>query len=525
MKKNLIKRVLYACVTSGVACLTALSFGRFVSAQTYMFATPTPSPIYAVPITTAINPIPLPTRDLSLGASGQDVANLQSWLMTNGYSIPSIAGGGAMGYFGMQTQSALESYQRAVGLPAYGYYGNLTRQSMNGSVGYGSSSFASGGSSGGYAGGGTTSGVPTGYSVYTTISPNGGEVWQTGTMQTIRWSVPTAVYNGIYVPANAVHQPIYADIRLEFPTPACALPTQPIRCMIAVRAPYLIVRGVDLTTGSYAWRVGAVTDLSGSNPTYAADGSYKIQICPTDGSACFESANTFAIASSQYVPGSGGSSLMPAPSSAGPLMITSPNGGEVWQAGTAHTITWVSPSYFRATTADLKLQRQITCSTAACPMIAYAPQTIAVNIPINQDAYIWTVGQIVGGATIADGTYTVQICVSGTTNCEESDQPFTITSVASQGNQCPSGYVCMPAGPIGTSYGSASAGYGNATSINQNSLLRVCPNVMIVSQTPSTGPNSVASQYYILNGIRRELSDFDTNWVSANCSVPVQNAY
>lgn len=68
------------------------------------------------------------TRDLTLGASGQDVSALQTFLITNGYQIPA----GATGYFGPQTQSALIQYQKAKNIsPAVGYFGPITRAMLN----------------------------------------------------------------------------------------------------------------------------------------------------------------------------------------------------------------------------------------------------------------------------------------------------------------------------------------------------------------------------------------------------------
>lgn len=68
-------------------------------------------------------------RDLSVGSSGNDVSNLQIWLMANGYDIPAIRiNAGAKGYFGLQTRAAVIAYQRARGIPAYGFFGSLSRR-------------------------------------------------------------------------------------------------------------------------------------------------------------------------------------------------------------------------------------------------------------------------------------------------------------------------------------------------------------------------------------------------------------
>ncbi len=69
-------------------------------------------------------------------------------------------------------------------------------------------------------------------------------------------------------------------------------------------------------------------------------------------------------------------------------------------------------------------------------MIAYAPMTIASNVPINQNSFAWVVGQTATGnpyntgsyMTVPDGQYTVQICETGTSNCDSSDSAFTVYS-------------------------------------------------------------------------------------------------
>lgn len=73
------------------------------------------------------------TRNLSLGMTGSDVETLQKYLNTHGFVV-AASGFGSPGkettYFGPATQAALRSFQQANGLPAYGYFGPLTRASM-----------------------------------------------------------------------------------------------------------------------------------------------------------------------------------------------------------------------------------------------------------------------------------------------------------------------------------------------------------------------------------------------------------
>ena len=75
------------------------------------------------------------TRDLTLGATGEDVRQLQIFLNSNGYTV-STEGPGSPGqettYFGTLTQQALARYQAANDIaPAVGYFGPITRAQVN----------------------------------------------------------------------------------------------------------------------------------------------------------------------------------------------------------------------------------------------------------------------------------------------------------------------------------------------------------------------------------------------------------
>jgi peptidoglycan hydrolase-like protein with peptidoglycan-binding domain len=66
--------------------------------------------------------------DMTVGSQGANVTALQNYLIGMGYSVPA----GATGYFGSQTQSALASYQAAMGIsPAAGYFGPVTKASIS----------------------------------------------------------------------------------------------------------------------------------------------------------------------------------------------------------------------------------------------------------------------------------------------------------------------------------------------------------------------------------------------------------
>ncbi len=74
------------------------------------------------------------SRNLSVGSTGTDVADLQTLLISKGHNIPAIAAGTAKGYFGSQTVAAVKLYQAENGVPSTGFVGPLTLAKLNGSA-------------------------------------------------------------------------------------------------------------------------------------------------------------------------------------------------------------------------------------------------------------------------------------------------------------------------------------------------------------------------------------------------------
>ncbi len=73
------------------------------------------------------------TRNLSVGSTGADVADLQTMLLGKGYVIPALSSGAASkGYFGSQTLAAVKRYQADNGVPNTGFVGPLTLAKLNG---------------------------------------------------------------------------------------------------------------------------------------------------------------------------------------------------------------------------------------------------------------------------------------------------------------------------------------------------------------------------------------------------------
>jgi peptidoglycan hydrolase-like protein with peptidoglycan-binding domain len=268
--------------------------------------------------------------DLRLGSSGAEVANLQTWLIQNRFSIPAITSGAALkGYFGIQTRNAVTAFQNSVGLPAVGYFDAQTRAFINKNY---------------------TQQTPPGTLKVT--SPNGNETWQKGTTQKISWTLSAPIYG-------------VGTIRLLPYVPPCAEPTAPVRCLIAVHAPYIVASDASLQNGYYLWTVANAVETGSPLSSFAniPDGQYKIQVCSANDTFCDTSDNYFNITSN-----SGGGT--------GPLQVTSPNGGEYWKTDTIEQIRWTSPQYFRAAYVDIKLIRTMPPCTGICPMYAFAPYRI-----------------------------------------------------------------------------------------------------------------------------------------------------
>jgi hypothetical protein len=56
---------------------------------------------------------------------------------------------------------------------------------------------------------------------------------------------------------------------------------------------------------------------------------------------------------------------------------------------------------------------------------------------------------------------------------------------------------------------------------NSSTLLRVCPEEWIQNKMPSTDAQS-ANEYFIYEGKRREIKEFDMEWVKKNCTIKPQ---
>ncbi len=440
--------------------------------------------------------------DLSVGDRGQDVIQLQTWLIEHGFNIPSVSSGAVQkGYFGTQTKVALAAYQSSVGLPPSGFFGPLTRSKMNSS-----------GTSGYNTGGGVT--YP-GVSYPAVTYP--------------QYQYPTQ-----YTPIGGGVAPVINGIDAPTTLSVGQLGTWTVRATDSYNGTlsYYVDWGDNATLPS--GYTGAVSNPAFSQSatfthSYANAGTYTIRFTVRNGSGV-----TAQSSATVFVQGS---------VSNGALRVVSPNGGEVWQRGSVQSIVWTSPAYFHATYADLRLIPYLSCTgTTVCPAIAYAPYTIAQNISINQGSYSWYVGnatQYSGNSSLTvvpEGQYQIQVCESGTNNCDTSDSPFTIASTNT--SYLPDINVVLPNGGERWTVGASQVVTVNITgdqyrvgnvvtaylvdSYNRQTLLQT---YTTISTPPSTGVKTfyVNVPFTTTPGSYRLLVNLYAQ--SVGNSIPVQQAY
>jgi hypothetical protein len=70
------------------------------------------------------------------------------------------------------------------------------------------------------------------------------------------------------------------------------------------------------------------------------------------------------------------------------------------------------------------------------------------------------------------------------------------------------------------------SGKKEVSSSTKTGKLRACPEEWIINKMPSTDDSTgKGTQYFIYQGKRRELSEFDFEWVQKNCNLTPQVVY
>ena len=141
----------------------------------------------------------------------------------------------------------------------------------------------------------------------TVLSPNGGESWQVGSAQTIKWRdngpIVACKIDGSTGVTTCPPPKLY-DIKLVPYYPPCTIGFPCASAPYPYIASYTIAKGV--SGQSYQWSVGQVipteTTPQSSINNIAPDGSYTVYICQTGTSTCDSSDSYFTIAAAQTIP-------------------------------------------------------------------------------------------------------------------------------------------------------------------------------------------------------------------------------
>ncbi len=193
----------------------------------------------------------------------------------------------------------------------------------------------------------------------TVTSPNGGESWPLGSIHNITWNAGG----------------LSANLKLTLWKDGGLVGT--------------IANNISPAPGSYSWTVGQY-----SGGTAPAGTGYAIKI-EEIGTALSDMSN--------------------APFTLAGITVTSPNGGESWQLGSFHLITW--NAYGLSGKLNLTLWKN-----------GVLRGTIADNIDPPLGSYLWTVGKYVGGTAAVGSGYTIKIKEIGTALADGSDGFFAISS-------------------------------------------------------------------------------------------------
>jgi photosystem II stability/assembly factor-like uncharacterized protein len=296
--------------------------------------------------------------------------------------------------------------------------------------------------------------------VVTLISPNGGENWSYNSVRNITWSAGNIANVKIEYKTNSAGpwQTIAASVAGSLGTYAWTVPNTPtsqarVRISDASdtspvdssNADFSItVAGISTAPGSLAFgNVGVgqtrrdtititnpgtgplvVTSVTTGTVFFTpgrtsftigpgASDTLSVTFAPTALQSYSDTLhiNSNAVGSPSRIPLSGTGTLVAA------VSVLSPNGGEVWQAGTLHNITWSSA-----------VVSQVNLLYRVIPGNNW--RTIATNVQAGPGSYAWTVVNAPGQAIIRI------VSSFDATVLDESNNPFTIqspTSVAELG--------------------------------------------------------------------------------------------
>ncbi|MEK7650731.1 MAG: peptidoglycan-binding protein [Patescibacteria group bacterium] len=359
--------------------ILALVFGVLFS-QTVFALTPLP-PSCA----------PVLTRNLTIGSLGAEVSALQQFLIQGGYlhiTTPT-------GYFGALTKVAVIAWQEENNVihPGTGYVGPITRAKLD-----------------------SLYGCQQRFFITPTILPDA----------EVRVLVPNVANVDDFYRQQLMAVGFKSTDDLKWSISGGALP-----------------RGLELGDPHIVTCPGIVMPpCDAPNLTRTAifgfaslAGSYNFTVQVTNGTQTVSQAYSIRVS--------------PADSNQSGITVTSPNGGETWVANSVQDIKWANNIALCSTClpsadwgkVDLYLDHYVpSCilvgpNAGLCPLPVFLPPYVLdKNIAGGLGGiYHWIVATDIADKPIPAGQYLMRICPAGaTTNCDSSNNPFTITSGVTQ---------------------------------------------------------------------------------------------
>jgi hypothetical protein len=280
--------------------------------------------------------------------------------------------------------------------------------------------------------------TPTGTTI-TVTSPNGGESWQRGTSQTITWT-----YTGS--PGSTVN-----IVLVKGSTEVGTIATG--------------VSAGSSGKGSYTWTISS-TGTTGSD--------YKISVQSATQSAIKDTSNAY------FTLTPAGTTITPS------ITVTSPNGGESWQRGTSHAITWSYTGSPGSTVNIVLMKGSIEAGT------------IATGVSLGsggKGSYTWAISST-ASTTGSDYRVSVQ-SVSQPAVRDTSNAYFALTPAGASTPTTPSITVTSPNGgeswKRGTSHTVTWSYTGNPGSTVKIVLLKAGNEVGTISAGTSIGSSGTGS--------------------------------
>ena len=62
------------------------------------------------------------------------------------------------------------------------------------------------------------------------------------------------------------------------------------------------------------------------------------------------------------------------------------------------------------------------------------------------------------------------------------------------------------------------------TSTPTSEKLKICPDEWVVNKMPTTGTKK-NEQYFIIDGKRQEIENFDIDWIESNCKIEKEEVF